>query len=322
MIRAWRNLLLLLALPLAFAAPATTAQQSVGLSLIGKERGVDEGDQADPKAERQRLKIAELKLDAKIAGPLADVELELLIASNSQEQDSVDEARLTLTLPQDAVITGYALDVGGQMIPGQLLEQAKARNIYEDKVRQGIDPGLAEVSARNVFTTRIYPVSAEQPRRVRIKYSAPFDPARGLAMPLDSDLAIGRAHVSIAAQGFAGAPALQLAGRDVPMQIQGGTWRGSSDLTNTKLASGLTLRGKLAAALTITRHANGRSFFVIADGAGASRPPRLRLRWQPAADGCGYTGTGRYRIAARRPPMKSMRWWLWPKPRARRRSIW
>ena len=124
MIRAWRNLLLLLALPAAFAAPATTAQQSVGLSLIGKERGVDEGDQSDPKAERQRLKIAELKLDAKIAGPLADVELELLIASNSQDRDSVDEARLTLTLPQDAVFTGYALDVGGQMIPGQLLEQA------------------------------------------------------------------------------------------------------------------------------------------------------------------------------------------------------
>ena len=286
MIRAWRKLMMLLALPLAFAAPATTAQQAVGLSLIGKERGVDEGDQADPKAERQRLKIAELKLDAKIAGPLADVELELLIASNGQDQDAEDEARLTLTLPQDAVITGYALDVGGQMIPGQLLEQAKARNIYEDKVRQGIDPGLAEVNAQNVFTTRIYPVTAAQPRRVRIRYSAPFDPARGLALPLDSDLPVGQAHVTIAAQGFAGAPALELAGRSVPLQIQGGTWRGSSDLTNVKLAGGLALRGKLASAMTITRHANGRNFFVIADGAEAAPPAtstasggRLRIYW-------------------------------------------
>ena len=290
MTQVWRNLLLLLVLPAAFAAPATTAQQTVGLSLIGKERGVDEGDHTDPKAERQRLKIAEFKLDAKITGPLADVELELLIASNSKDQDSVAEARLTLTLPQDAVVTGYALDVGGQMIPGQLLEHAKARNIYEDKVRQGIDPGLAEVSAQNVFTTRIYPVSTAQPRRVRIHYSAPFDPRSGLAMPLGSDLAIGRAHVTIAAQGYASAPALQLAGRDMPMQFQGRTWRGSSDLANARLADGLTLRGKLAAPMTITRHANGRSFFVIADGAGAAPPAataavpassggRLRIYW-------------------------------------------
>ena len=286
MIRAWRNLLLALALPAAFMAPATTAQQAVGLSLLGKERGVDDGDQADPKAERQRLKIAELSLDAKIAGPLADIELELLIASNSQDADSADEARLTMTLPRDAVITGYALDVGGQMIPGQLLEQAKARNIYEDKVREGIDPGLAEVSAQNVFSTRIYPVTAQQPRRVRIRYSAPFDPVRGLALPLDTDLPVGKAQITVAVQGFAGAPTLKLAGQSVALQDQGGAWRGSSALANAQLDEGLTLRGKLAGTMTIARHANGRSFFVIADSAqiplatkAATGGGRMRIYW-------------------------------------------
>ena len=286
MIRVWRNLLLALALPAALMAHATTLRQAVGLSLLGKDRGIDQGDQADSMAQRQRLKIAELSLDAKIAGPLADIELELLIASNSQDADSADEAQLTLTLPRDAVITGYALDVGGRMIPGQLLEQAKARNIYEDKVREGIDPGLAEVSAQNVFSTRIYPVTAQQPRRVRIRYSAPFDSVRGLALPLDTDLPVGKAQITVAVQGFAGAPTLKLAGQSVALQDQGGAWRGSSALANAQLDEGLTLRGKLAGTMTIARHANGRSFFVIADSAQnplAAKPApgggRMRIYW-------------------------------------------
>ena len=76
------------------------------------------------------------------------------------------------------------------MIAGQLLEQPKARNIYEDEVRAGIDPGLAEVSAGNKFTTRIYPIDATNPRRIRIAYS--FEPSTGEGLTLVPYSTVGK----------------------------------------------------------------------------------------------------------------------------------
>lgn len=145
----------------------------------------------------RQLRIDELKVVAIVVGRTATVTLDLLIASTSA---TPYEAKLSLLIPADAVVTGYALDVGGRLIPGQLLEQPRARNLYEAEVRKGIDPGLAEVSG-NRFATRIFPVVAGQPRRFRVSFAAPFDPATGLVLPLARDAAIGKVEAEVYAYG-------------------------------------------------------------------------------------------------------------------------
>lgn len=273
-----------LTLAAGLSAPVIPAEPPAAIQLSGVSNGIDAGDGQDQAAAKSRLRIAELNLRATIAGPLADVELDLLIASNAQDQDAADEARLGIILPPDAVITGYALNVGQQMIPGQLLEQAKARNVYEDEVRKGIDPGLAEVSPQNRFSTQVYPVTPSQPRRVRIRFSAPFDPARGLALPLDTDLPVGRARVQLNAQGFAAQPVLRFAGTELQMRREGATWLGEAGADGSRLNGGLQIGGTLPTGqMLVTRHANGRRFFAITGKADQAAPARtggrLRIYW-------------------------------------------
>ncbi|KQN19276.1 hypothetical protein ASE86_12245 [Sphingomonas sp. Leaf33] len=265
---------MMLAFAILTLSPAAWAQNNP--TLTEAERGVRRDDRP-----AVHLRIAALDVRAHLIGRTADVTVEMLIGSD--DTDSY-EANLALTLPADAAVTGYALDVGGKMIPGQLLEAPKARNVYEDEVRAGIDPGLAEI-AGNRFTTRIFPIDAAHPRRFRLTFVAAFDPAIGLVLPLARDAAVGRVTVAVTADGYAAAPAVRFAGQPIGLfQIEDG-WRGEATLGTAVVREGLTVTGgTLIGPMIVARHSNGEAFFVIGGGAaGDPEPPlrggRLRVYW-------------------------------------------
>jgi hypothetical protein len=263
-------------LAVAIATLSSAAWTQSNPTLAEAERGIRRDD-----APAVHLRIDALDVRAHIVGRTADVSVEMLIGSND---DGSHEANLALTLPADAVVTGYALDVGGKMISGQLLEAPKARNVYEDEVRAGIDPGLAEI-AGNRFTTRIFPIDAAHPRRFRLQFAAAFDPAVGLVLPLARDVAIGRVTVAVSADGYASAPAVRFAGQPLALERSGDGWRGQAALGRTAVREGLTVTGgALAGPMVVARHPRGQAFFIIADGgAGEPKPPsrggRLRIYW-------------------------------------------
>lgn len=268
----WRLLVLVVAI-LALS-PEGWAQSNPTLSEA--ERGIRRDD--GPAA---HLRIDALDVRAHLVGRTADVTMEMLIGADGSESY---EANLALTLPADAVVTGYALDVGGTMIPGQLLEAPKARSIYEDEVRAGIDPGLAEI-AGNRFTTRIFPIDAAHPRRFRLRFAAAFDPAVGFVLPLARDTAIGRVTVTVTADSYVAAPAVRFAGQPLGLARGGDRWRAEATLGRTVVREGLTITGgALAGPLAVARHPSGQAFFVI-DDEGAESPTRparggrLRIYW-------------------------------------------
>ena len=82
-----------------------------------------------------------------------------------------------------SVVTGYALDVGDQMIAGVLLDRPQAEAVYEARVRAGVDPGLAQVDEDEVFTTRVFPIPARGGRTVRLTFATPLPPT-GYRLPL------------------------------------------------------------------------------------------------------------------------------------------
>lgn len=256
--------------------PALAAAQ-VNPALSEAERGI-----RTPGADTARhLHIDELKAQVTVIGRTADVTLELLIASDSP---APYEANLALTMPNDAVVTGYALDVGGTLIPGQLLEQPRARKVYEDEVRAGVDPGLAEVSRENRFTTRIFPIDSAHPRRFRLTFSAPFDPDKGLLLPLMRDTPIARIDARVRVDGYDQKPDILFAGKPFPLSRAGQGWEGSVTASAAALASGLVVTGgKLAAPMAAAQHPNGERFFVINDQSPAPAAPakggRLRIYW-------------------------------------------
>jgi Ca-activated chloride channel homolog len=48
------------------------------------------------------------------------------------------EGALELTMPDSAVVCGYGLDVGGQIVDGVVIEKEKARVVFEAEVRRGV----------------------------------------------------------------------------------------------------------------------------------------------------------------------------------------
>ena len=265
---------MMLAVAIATLSSASWAQSNPTLSEA--ERGIRRDD-----GPAVHLRIDALDVRAHLVGRIADVSVEMLIGSDDADGH---EANLALTLPADAVVTGYALDVDGRMIPGQLLEAPKARNVYEDEVRAGIDPGLAEVVG-NRFTTRIFPVDAAHPRRFRLTFVAAFDPAVGLVLPFARDAAIGRVTVAVTADGYATAPSVRFAGQPLGLARSGESWRGEVMLGRTVMREGLTITGgAVTAPMVVTYHPGGQAFFAIADGAPGEPEPsarggRLRVYW-------------------------------------------
>lgn len=271
-----RKFVLVLGLALGMAQPQALAQ--INPTLSEAERGIKR-DGSDDAA--RHLRIEHMHVTAHVVGRTADIALELVIASDNDDPYS---ATLSMAMPPDAVVTGYALNVGAALIPGQLLEQPKAREIFEDEVREDIDPGLAEVDATNRFTTRIYPIDRKNPRRIRMQFTAPFDPERGIILPLSRDAPVGVLSISVTIDGYDIAPIVRFAGKPTKLDRTGASWHGTARFEQAVIRDGLTIaEGTLAGPLTLARHSGGETFFTIADHSGQAttrpKPGRLRVYW-------------------------------------------
>jgi len=183
-----------LLLSIAFATPALG---SINPRLSAEVRGID-----DPSMQRS-LKIADLGIDVLIHGMIAQTTLEVRFENPAREDT---EGEFALQLPRGAVVTGYALDVEDVMIDGVLVDQPRARAVYEEKVREGIDPGVAELSRDNVFTTHVYPIRAGRGRTIRVTFVAPVDMTEGFVLPLASDAPVGKLAIAVRARALAERP--------------------------------------------------------------------------------------------------------------------
>ena len=54
-----------------------------------------------------------------------------MVATFGNPSDEELEAEFTLKLPADTVVTGYALDIQGKLVPGVIVEKEVAREVVE-----------------------------------------------------------------------------------------------------------------------------------------------------------------------------------------------
>ena len=143
-------------------------------------------------------------VDAHVNGMYATVSTEFVIYNPNSR---VMEGELEFPLPDEAVVSGYAIDIDGMMMDAQVVEKKKARMAYENEVKKGVDPGLVEQIKGNAYRTRIYPIPAHGGRRVRVDYTTPLmiapngDAALALPMP-DTKLTSRDIKISVVAQGI------------------------------------------------------------------------------------------------------------------------
>ena len=130
-------------------------------------------------AQAPRLTVAEkveravalekAEISVAVVGPLASV-TETLTFRNPNPRPL--EGELSFPLPGGASVSGYALDLNGEMVDAVPVERERARVAYETEVRAGVDPGLLEKGEGNVFTACVYPIPANGTRTIRVTYQA------------------------------------------------------------------------------------------------------------------------------------------------------
>ena len=258
----------------AAALPACAANPT----LDAYERGIE-----DPGRHSKALRVASLDLKVDIVGATAETTVTARFVNPS---DDLLEGRFNFELPEGAVVTGYALDVAGHMIDGVLVDPLQAKREYQEKVRQGIDPGVAKVSRGNVFSSTIYPLMAGGHRTVRLRFSAPIQAQRGLTIPLSTPNAVGSFVVDLRADAQTRPPDVSL-----PDDL-GAAWAPSQGgFAAMARIAGRPLNGRLhlaprssAGKALLSRHANGTRFFEIIDAApeiavAAGTARRVRVYW-------------------------------------------
>ncbi len=272
--KAWLGLAgLVLAFGIGQAAPAADAPKALNPQLNAENyRDGELGDEKDD------LRIGEMDIAVDLNGAMA---VTTVTVRFDNPTDHELEGDFTLDLPAESLITGYALDVEGVLRPGVLLPNAKAEEAYREKVREGVDPGIAQVTRTNAFRTRVFPILPRKGRTVRLTFVSALSAERPYRLPLVTGHAAGRVRITVTADGLKGAP--QVVGPDGGLLPW--TDKGVAAGWENRAFSGALIISELTPAnpMTLSRHSAGDTVFDIRDSLpplrATDRPRTVRVLW-------------------------------------------
>ncbi|MCX7556373.1 VIT domain-containing protein [Xanthomonadaceae bacterium JHOS43] len=127
-----------------------------------------------PQADLQPIVLDDVKIDVTMRGFLAHTRIDMTFANPNAR---VLEGEFVFPLGPGQTLSGYALEVDGAMREGVVVPKQTARVAFEDITRQQVDPGLAELTAGNVFRTRLYPIPASGKKRIALEFEQVMDDA-------------------------------------------------------------------------------------------------------------------------------------------------
>ena len=100
------------------------------------------------------------------------------------------EATYVFPVPKGASVNKFTMWIDGKETKGELVEAAKARQIYTEIVRRTYDPGLLEYMGTDLLQMKVFPVPANGDQRVALSYTAVLGRERDLVeyvYPLKTD---------------------------------------------------------------------------------------------------------------------------------------
>lgn len=127
-------------------------------------------------SEKDAIKLTDLKISVDVLGNVATTTFDMTFYSTSTR---VLEGEFEFPLAEGQSVSRYALDINGKLREGVVVEKEKGRIVFEEKVREGIDPGLLEMTAGNNFRTRIYPFQPHGTRHVVVACEQELSMSKG-----------------------------------------------------------------------------------------------------------------------------------------------
>lgn len=117
------------------------------------------------------LALRKVTVDIQTAGDLAITSVEHVFHNAAAENR---EGTFRFPVPEGAMLIGLAMEIGGKLVEGEIVEREKAREIYQKIVDEMQDPALLEWEQGNWFKLRVFPIEGNADKRVIIRYAAPL----------------------------------------------------------------------------------------------------------------------------------------------------
>lgn len=113
-----------------------------------------------------QLESVDIRTD--VLGRFAHTRIELVFRNPNAR---VLEGELQFPLAPGQMVTGFALDIGGEMRPAVPVDKAKGQQVFEDVIRTQVDPALLETTQGDNYKLRVYPLPAQGTRRIALYLS-------------------------------------------------------------------------------------------------------------------------------------------------------
>lgn len=130
----------------------------------GRIYGVDFGRNNSP---ARALEITRQAVRVTLRSGIAETEVDQTFFNPGEREV---EGWYWLTVPEGALVTGFAVENNGQLVEGELIERKEAARQYGAAARAGFEPALLEWIDGRSYRARIYPVNAGNTRRVVTRY--------------------------------------------------------------------------------------------------------------------------------------------------------
>ncbi|WP_303639019.1 VIT domain-containing protein [Stenotrophomonas tuberculopleuritidis] len=172
-------------------------------------------------AAEQPVQLQRARIEGEVQAGIAQTRITLEFHNPNRR---VLEGELQFPLADGQQISGFALDIDGELREAVPVPKDRGRQVFEEIARRGVDPGLLEQTAGNQFRLRIYPLPAAGSRRVQLLIREPLAYAgQGWQWTLPLQFAAGAASVELKLR----APGATTAG-SAPFRISAGQlqWQG------------------------------------------------------------------------------------------------
>jgi Ca-activated chloride channel family protein len=114
------------------------------------------------------LKVKSIRLSVKIDSQVATTRVEQVFEN---ETPYLLEGFYVFPIPENASVFDFAMYDGSKRLAAEVIEGAKARQIYNDLVRRIIDPALLEYAGKNLIHARVFPVEPGGTRKIELAYT-------------------------------------------------------------------------------------------------------------------------------------------------------
>lgn len=126
----------------------------------------------DEKGTSSPVQLSKLSVDVVVIGNIATTTMEMLFYNDSSR---LLEGELYFPLGEGQTVSRFAMDVEGKLREGVVVEKQKGQQVFENIIRQKIDPGLLEWTKGNNFKARVYPIPSKGYKRILIAYEQELD---------------------------------------------------------------------------------------------------------------------------------------------------